>query len=118
MVKEPQVWRAPGDIEQSRSAGANAVGPASARHRAAEDPPRRSGRSARAARHDPPAGPAHAAAVEELPLVAQNEIKAAQAGGTPRRELRAQKPKVGFLERLAGVRHAPGRTEADASGKA
>ncbi|HET6376142.1 MAG TPA: hypothetical protein VFF88_08830, partial [Methylocella sp.] len=40
--------------------------------------------------------------LEELPLVAQNEIKA-QAGQAPAVGLAAQKKKVGFLERLANV---------------
>jgi len=40
--------------------------------------------------------------VDELPLVAQNEIRA-HAGQSPAQGLAAQKKKVGFLERLAGV---------------
>lgn len=40
--------------------------------------------------------------IEELPIVAQNEIKAA-AGEAPEQGLAAQKKKVSFLERLAGV---------------
>src|SRR5262249_12785436 len=49
--------------------------------------------------------------VEELPITAQNEIKA-QSGHAPAQGLAAQKKKVGFLERLANVgRH---RKEPDA----
>jgi cell division protein FtsZ len=40
--------------------------------------------------------------LEELPIVAQNEIKA-QAGQVPSVGLAAHKKKVGFLERLANV---------------
>jgi cell division protein FtsZ len=40
--------------------------------------------------------------MEELPMVAQNAIKA-KAGDTPALGLAAQKKKVGFLERLANV---------------
>jgi cell division protein FtsZ len=40
--------------------------------------------------------------IEELPLVAQNEIKA-HSGQAPVQGLAAQKKKVGFLERLTGV---------------
>jgi cell division protein FtsZ len=49
--------------------------------------------------------------VDELPITAQNEIKA-QSGQAPAHGLAAQKKKVGFLERLANVgRH---RKEPDA----
>ena len=49
--------------------------------------------------------------MEELPVVAQNEIKA-QAGQAPVHGLAAQKKKVGFLERLANVGRS--RKEPDA----
>jgi cell division protein FtsZ len=51
-------------------------------------------------------------AVEELPLVAQNEIKA-QAGQAPQLGLAAQKRRVGFLERLASVGRAKKEPEAE-----
>ncbi|MGI9384970.1 MAG: cell division protein FtsZ [Methyloligellaceae bacterium] len=40
--------------------------------------------------------------IEDLPIVAQNELKA-RAGEAPEQGLAAQKKKVSFLERLAGV---------------
>ncbi len=43
--------------------------------------------------------------LEELPVVAQNELKA-RAGTAPEQGLAAQKKKVSFLERLAGVNRA------------
>jgi cell division protein FtsZ len=49
--------------------------------------------------------------VEELPVVAQNAIKA-KSGEAPALGLAAQKRKVGFLERLANV--GRGRKDADA----
>jgi cell division protein FtsZ len=49
--------------------------------------------------------------VEELPIVAQNAIKA-KSGEAPPAGLAAQKRKVGFLERLANV--GRGRKSADA----
>jgi len=49
--------------------------------------------------------------VDELPVVAQNEIRA-QSGQAPVVGLAAQKKRVGFLERLAGVGRS--KKEADA----
>jgi cell division protein FtsZ len=41
--------------------------------------------------------------LEELPVVAQREIKAKAGGEAPAAGIETQKRKVGFLERLAGV---------------
>jgi cell division protein FtsZ len=102
MVKEPQVWRAPGNVTIERRPaqmpsatlplGAAQPKPAAPQQAFQPAPPAMIRRPVR-----------RMPAVEELPLVAQNEIKAAQAGGTPQIGLAAQKRKVGFLERLAGV---------------
>ncbi|MEX1061408.1 MAG: hypothetical protein WED13_10375, partial [Methyloceanibacter sp.] len=95
------VWRAPGNVTIERRP-AQATGIALPR----PVPPQAQ------ARPQPsfvPAPPATARRhvrrmpnVEELPLVAQNEIKA-HAGQGPTLGLAEQKKKVGFLERLTGV---------------
>ncbi|HZP10730.1 cell division protein FtsZ [Methyloceanibacter sp.] len=101
MVKEPQVWRAPGNvtIEKRPMQMQGAPLPMGAAKPQAPAPQR----------SFQPAPPAmirrpvrRMPAVEELPVVAQNEIKA-QAGQAPQLGLAAQKRRVGFLERLAGV---------------
>ncbi len=98
---EAHVWRAPGNVTIERRP-AQATGIALPR----PVPPQTQ------ARPQPsfvPAPPATARRhvrrmpnVEELPLVAQNEIKA-HAGQGPALGLAEQKKKVGFLERLTGV---------------
>jgi cell division protein FtsZ len=110
VVKEPSVWRAPGNVViEKRPAQVTGM----------TFPHPSQGKSAA-----PQAGPFQPAApaairrpvrrmpnVEELPITAQNEIKA-QSGHAPAQGLAAQKKKVGFLERLANVgRH---RKEPDA----
>ena len=102
IVKEPQVWRGPGNVTiekrppQLPSAplplGVAQPKPAAPQAAFQPAPPAVIRRPVR-----------RMPAVEELPLVAQNEIKAAQAGGTTQLGLAAQKRKVGFLERLASV---------------
>jgi cell division protein FtsZ len=104
MVKEPQVWRAPGNVTiekrplQMQGAplplGAAKPQPAAPQMTFQPAPPAMIRRPVR-----------RMPAVEELPLVAQNEIKA-QAGQAPQLGLAAQKRRVGFLERLAGVGRA------------
>ena len=104
MVKEPQVWRAPGNVTiekrplQMQAAslplGAAKPQPAAPQMTFQPAPPAMIRRPVR-----------RMPAVEELPLVAQNEIKA-QAGQAPQLGLAAQKRRVGFLERLAGVGRA------------
>ena len=51
--------------------------------------------------------------VDELPVVAQNAIKAKAAGDAPAIGLAAQKKKVGFLERLANVGKSRKDTDAE-----
>ena len=110
VVKEPSVWRAPGNVViEKRPAQVTGM----------TFPHPSQGKSA--APQAGPFQPAPPAAirrpvrrmpnVEELPITAQNEIKA-QSGHAPAQGLAAQKKKVGFLERLANVgRH---RKEPDA----
>ena len=112
VVREPSVWRAPGNVTiEKRPAQVTGIGlplGVSQLKQAPQAPSR-------------PFQPAPPTAVrrpvrrmpsmEELPVVAQNEIKA-QAGQAPVVGLAAQKKKVGFLERLANVGRS--RKEPDA----
>ena len=98
---EAPVWRAPGNVTIERRP-AQATGIALPRPVPAQA-------QARPKPSFVPAPPASARRqvrrmpnMEELPLVAQNEIKA-HAGQGPALGLAAQKKKVGFLERLTGV---------------
>jgi cell division protein FtsZ len=111
VVKEPQVWRAPGNvtIEKRPAPPAAAIAPIAASQ-------------ARPAQHTAPRSfqPAPPTAtkrpvrrmpsMEELPVVAQNEIKA-RSGQAPVIGLAAQKKKLGFLERLANVGRARAKEE-------
>jgi cell division protein FtsZ len=54
--------------------------------------------------------------IEELPVVAQNAIKA-KSGESPSFGLREQKKKVGFLERLANVGRARKEPDAEMTAK-
>jgi cell division protein FtsZ len=100
MVQEqPAVWRAPGNVTiEKRSAQATNMALPLAQQKQA--PQQRTFQPApptsikRAVRRMP--------SVEELPLVAQNEIKA-KSGHAPQAGLSEHKRKVGFLERLANV---------------
>jgi cell division protein FtsZ len=104
MVKEQQVWRAPGNVTIEKrplqmQGAPLPLGPARPQPAAPQmtfqpAPPAMIRRPVR-----------RMPAVEELPLVAQNEIKA-QAGQASQLGLAAQKRRVGFLERLAGVGRA------------
>jgi cell division protein FtsZ len=99
--QEQPVWRAPGNVTIEKRP-AQATGIALPRSPAQAKP-------AAPQRNFQPAPPAaikrpvrRMPSMEELPMVAQNAIKA-QAGGEAAVGLAAQKRKVGFLERLANV---------------
>jgi cell division protein FtsZ len=102
IVKDGPVWRAPGNVTiEKRPAQMAAVAPAAmARPKSAPQNPSRPFQPAppvaikRPVRRMP--------AMEDLPAVAQTEIKA-KSGEVPVIGLAAQKKKVGFLERLANV---------------
>jgi cell division protein FtsZ len=110
VVKEPSVWRAPGNVViEKRPAQVtgmtfpNASAPKSAAPQAGSFQPAPPAAIRRPVRRMPN--------MDELPITAQNEIKA-QSGQAPAHGVAAQKKKVGFLERLANVgRH---RKEPDA----
>jgi cell division protein FtsZ len=103
VVKEPSVWRAPGNVTIEKrpvqTAGIGLPLGASQSRPAPQSPSR-------------PFQPAPPSAVrrpvrrmpsmEDLPVMAQNEIKA-RSGTAPAFGLAEQKKKVGFLERLANV---------------
>ena len=78
--------------------------PAAAAPKANPEPPKE--QPAQTFVPQPPAtvkrGPRKLPSIEELPVVAQNELKA-RDGEAPEQGLAAQKKKVGFLERLAGM---------------
>jgi cell division protein FtsZ len=106
---EAPVWRAPGNVTiERRPAQATGIAlprPVSAQAQARPQPsfvPAPPASARRQVRRMPN--------MEELPLVAQNEIKA-HAGQGPALGLAAQKKKVGFLERLTGV--GRGRNQED-----
>jgi len=112
IVKEAPVWRAPGNVTIERRpaqvAGLGLPLGASQQKQAPQAPsrpfqPQPPSTVKRPVRRMP--------SLEELPVVAQNEIKA-QAGQAPAVGLAAQKKKVGFLERLANVGRS--RKEPDA----
>src|SRR5262245_45266961 len=101
MVKDGPVWRAPGNVTiEKRPAQMAAIAPAMAQPKSAPQIPSRPFQPAppvaikRPVRRMP--------AMEDLPAVAQSEIKA-KSGEVPVIGLAAQKKKVGFLERLANV---------------
>jgi cell division protein FtsZ len=112
VVKEPSVWRAPGNVTiEKRPAQVTGIGlplGASQSKQAPQAP-------SRSFQPTPPTAVRRPVrrmpSMEELPVVAQNEIKA-QAGQVPVVGLAAQKKKVGFLERLANVGRS--RKEPDA----
>jgi cell division protein FtsZ len=108
VVKDPPVWRAPGNVTiEKRPSQVAGIGlplggsqpkpvPQAPSRPFQPQPPVTIKRPVR-----------RMPSVEELPIVAQNEIKAqAQAGQAPMVGLAAQKKKVGFLERLANVGRA------------
>jgi cell division protein FtsZ len=103
IVKEPPVWRAPGNVTIERRP-AQVTGLSMPLGMAPPKPAMQTG--ARPFQPQPPVPVRRPVrrmpTVDELPVVAQNEIKA-QAGQAPAVGLAAQKKKVGFLERLANV---------------
>jgi cell division protein FtsZ len=110
VVKEPSVWRAPGNVviekRPAQVTGMTFPHPAQGKSAAPQGgafQPAPPAAIRRPVRRMP--------SMDELPVTAQNEIKA-QSGQAPAHGLAAQKKKVGFLERLANVgRH---RKEPDA----
>ena len=106
VVQEPPVWRAPGNVTiEKRPAQMTRAAPPPQKPALAPKPsfqPEPPSTIQRPVRRMP--------SVEELPIVAQKEIKA-RAGETQATGIEAQKRKVGFLERLAGV--ARSRKETD-----
>ena len=111
MVKEPQVWRAPGNVMiEKRPVQMQAAPLPLGAARPQQAQPQRTFQPAPPAMIRRPVR--RMPAVEELPLVAQNEIKA-QAGQAPQLGLAAQKRRVGFLERLASVGRAKKEPEAE-----
>ena len=103
-VQTPPVWRASGNVTiERRQAQAKAPGLAAPEPKPVPQAPPRPFRPAppsaikRPVRRMPK--------VEELPMIAQKEIKA-KSGEAPTTGLDAQKKKVGFLERLANVGRA------------
>ena len=98
VTEQPSVWRAPGNVTiEKRPPQASMAMPLAQQKQV---PQQRSFQPApptsikRHVRRMP--------SVEELPLVAQNEIKA-KSGQAPQTGLAEQKKRVGFLERLANV---------------
>ena len=96
---KPQVWNAPGNVTIERRQPQLAVAISQGNAPQAAEP----------AKTFVPTPPAMAPRplrrmpnIEELPLPAQNEIRA-RSGETAPAGIQAQKKKVGFLERLAGV---------------
>jgi len=112
VVRDAPVWRAPGNVTiEKRPAQMGPMGlPLGAQKQAPAAP----------ARPFQPAPPAavrrpvrRMPSVDELPVVAQNAIKAKAAGDAPAIGLAAQKKKVGFLERLANVGKSRKDTDAE-----
>jgi len=116
IVEEPKVWRAPGNVTIEKRP-AQATGIALPRNPAQAKPaqPQRSFQPA------PPAAIQRAVRrmpkVEELPVVAQNALKARQQGDQPPVGLAEQKRKIGFLERLANVGRMRKDTDAEMPSK-
>jgi len=112
VVKEPSVWRAHGNVTiEKRPAQVTGIGLPLGVSQSKQAPQAPS----RLFQPAPPTAVRRPVrrmpSMEELPVVAQNEIKA-QAGQAPVHGLAAQKKKVGFLERLANVGRS--RKEPDA----
>jgi cell division protein FtsZ len=116
VVKEQPVWRAPGNVTiEKRPAQVTGMAlPLNASQPKPAAPPQRAFMPAppttirRPVRRMP--------SVDELPMVAQNEIRA-QAGQAPVVGLAAQKKRVGFLERLANVGRTRKEAEAETPAK-
>jgi cell division protein FtsZ len=111
VVKEPSVWRAPGNVTIEKRPAQMGIGlPLGAQPKQAPQAP------SHPFQPQPPTTVRRAVrrmpSVEELPVVAQNALRAKAAGEAPAHGIAAQKKKVGFLERLANVGRA--RKEPDA----
>lgn len=113
VVRDAPVWRAPGNVTiEKRPAQLGGIGlplggapkqaPAAPALPFQPAPPNAVRRPVR-----------RMPSVEELPVVAQNAIKAKAAGDAPAVGLAAQKKKVGFLERLANVGRSRKDTDAE-----
>jgi cell division protein FtsZ len=109
VVKQPSVWRAPGNVTIEKRPAQSMGMPlgASQTKPVAAPPPNFQPAPPTTIRRPVRRMPS----MDELPVVAQNEIRA-QSGQAPVVGLAAQKKRVGFLERLAGVGRA--KKEADA----
>jgi len=117
VVKEPSVWRAPGNVTiEKRPAQATGIGlPLGASQ--PKQAPQAPSRPFQAAPPNAVRRPVRRMpSMEELPVVAQNEIRA-QSGQAPVFGLAAQKKKVGFLERLANVGRSRKATDAEMPAK-
>jgi cell division protein FtsZ len=111
VVKEPQVWRAPGNVTIEKRPMQMQAAPLPMGMAKPQAPaPQRSFQPAPPATIRRPVR--RMPAVDELPVVAQNAIKA-QAGQPPQLGLAAQKRRVGFLERLASVGRSKKEPEAE-----
>ncbi len=117
IVRDAPVWRAPGNVTiEKRPAQMGGIGlPLGNGSKQAPAAP---------ARPFQPAPPAavrrpvrRMPSVDELPVVAQNAIRAKAAGDAPATGLAAQKKKVGFLERLANVGRSRKETDAEMPAK-
>jgi cell division protein FtsZ len=110
VMREPPVWRAPGNVTiEKRPAQLTGIALPRTPAQAKPAAPQQSFQPAPPAAIKRPVR--RMPKVEELPIVAQNAIKA-QNGEVPAVGLAAHKRKVGFLERLANV--GRGRKQADA----
>ncbi|MGH6865142.1 MAG: cell division protein FtsZ, partial [Methyloceanibacter sp.] len=114
VVQEPSVWRAPGNVTIEKR-------PSQVTSIALQRSPAQ--QMATAPQRFQPAPPAaikrpvrRMPNVEELPIVAQNALKA-QAGEAPTQGIAVQKRKVGFLERLANVGRSRREPEAEMTSK-
>jgi len=117
VVKEPSVWRAPGNVTiEKRPAQVAGVG----LPLGVSQPKPAPQMPSRPFQPQPPAMVKRPVrrmpTVEELPVMAQNEIKA-HAGQAQTVGLAAQKKKVGFLERLANVGRTRKEPEAEMPAK-
>jgi cell division protein FtsZ len=117
VVKDPTVWRAPGNVTiEKRPAQVAGIGLSLGGSQAKQSPQA----TPRPFQPQPPSAVRRPVrrmpSVDELPIVAQNEIKA-QAGQAPAIGLAAQKKKAGFLERLANVGRSRKDTDAEMPSK-
>jgi cell division protein FtsZ len=116
IVTEPSVWRAPGNVTIEKRP-AQVTGIALPPRNGAQQKPLAQERNFQPAPPSAIRRPVRRMPnVEELPIVAQNAIKA-KSGEAPPAGLAAQKRKVGFLERLANVGRGRKSTDAEMSPK-